>query len=93
MLELREFTNLISKTQHPKAKMENMQNMGMGAKNICKCPHHKTIPVLVVLFGLNFLLANWGVINWDTANTIWPVLVILAGLMKIGEKSGMCKCC
>ncbi len=69
--------------------MENMQ----GMRNVCKCPHHKVMPVLVVLFGLTFLLEGWGVVSSSFAMTAWPVLVILAGLMKFGEKSGMCKCC
>lgn len=72
--------------------MENMQNM-QGMKNMCKCPHHKVVPVLVVLFGVTFLLGAWGTLSWGTVNVVWPILVILAGLIKIGEKSGMCKCC
>jgi len=65
--------------------MENMQNM-------CKCFHHKAMPVLVVLFGLTFLLGAWGALSLEAVNVIWPVIVILAGLFKIVEKS-MCKCC
>lgn len=72
--------------------MENMQNM-QGMKNMCKCPHHKVVPVLVVLFGVTFLLGAWGTLSWSAVNVIWPILVILAGLIKIGENSGMCKCC
>ncbi len=66
--------------------MENMQNM-------CKCPHHKIIPVLVVLFGLTFLLETLGVLTSDFVALAWPILVIAAGLMKLADKSGMCKCC
>jgi len=62
-------------------------------ENMCKCPHHKAMPVLVILFGLVFLLGNWGILSWNAVNVIWPVLVILAGAMKLGEESGMCKCC
>lgn len=62
-------------------------------ENMCKCPHHKVTPVLVVLFGLTFLLGTWGTLSWGAVNVIWPVLVILAGAMKLAEKSGMCKCC
>lgn len=69
--------------------MDNIQNM----KNVCKCPHHKTMPVLIILFGLTFLLGTWGTLSWDAVNVIWPVLVILAGAMKLVENSGMCKCC
>ena len=66
--------------------MENMPNK-------CKCPHHKVTPILVMLFGLTFLLGTLGTLSWDTVNIIWPVLVILAGAMTLGDKSGMCKCC
>ena len=66
--------------------MDNMQNT-------CKCPHHKVMPVLVILFGLTFLLGAWGTISKDTVNIVWPVLVMLAGVMKLGEQSRVCKCC
>jgi len=62
-------------------------------ENMCKCQHHKVMPVFVILFGLTFLLGYWGTLSWGTVNTIWPILVILGGLMKWTEKSGMCKCC
>ncbi len=67
-----------------------MENMGM--KNVCKCPHHKALPVLLVLFGLTFLLGALGTLSPSTVDIIWPTLLILAGLFKIVEKS-MCKCC
>ena len=69
-----------------------MQNMG-GMKNMCKCTHHKVIPVLVILFGITFLLGTWGTLDWSAVNVIWPVLVIVAGVMKWMERGGMCKCC
>lgn len=72
--------------------MENMQNM-QGTKGICKCPHHKVVPILVILFGLTFLLGMWSMLSWDAVNIIWPVLVIAAGAMKLTERMGMCKCC
>jgi hypothetical protein len=71
--------------------MDNMQTM--GGKNVCKCPHHKVVPVLIVLLGLAFLLEAWGTLSASAVNIIWPVIVILIGLMKIGNSSGMCKCC
>jgi hypothetical protein len=58
---------------------------------MCKCPHHKVIPVLIVLFGLTFLLGALGVISGNTVSIIWPSLIILGGLMKLTK--GMCKCC
>ncbi|MEK7115983.1 MAG: DUF5668 domain-containing protein [Patescibacteria group bacterium] len=48
-------------------------------------------PVLIVLFGLLFLLQNYGVFSASFVNVAWPVLVILAGLNKLSK--GMCKCC
>jgi len=60
-------------------------------KNMCKCPHHKAMPILVILFGLTFLLGAWGTLSQETVNFVWPVLVILAGVVKMTK--GMCKCC
>jgi len=72
--------------------MENMNSMDAGRK-VCHCPHHKVMPVLVILFGLTFLLKALGVVTYDFAMITWPILVILAGLQKFATKSGMCKCC
>lgn len=76
--------------------MDTMQNQNMcncNACNACKCHHHKVLGLLVILFGLTFLLGNWGILSLTTVNLVWPMLVILAGLMKLIEKMGMCKCC
>ncbi len=70
-----------------------MQNSMGGMKNMCKCPHHNVMPALVILFGLTFLLEAWHMVTPEFAMTAWPILVIVAGLMKWSEKSGMCKCC
>ena len=73
-----------------------MQNMGgsmQGGKNMCKCPHHRVVPAVIVLVGLTFLLGAWGIITSSAVDTIWPVLVIIGGATKFSEKSGMCKCC
>lgn len=66
-----------------------MENM----KNACACPHHKVIPVLIVLFGLTFLLGALGILTPGFVNIAWPIIVIAGGLMKWVNKSGMCKCC
>ena len=67
-----------------------MRNEG-GTANVCKCPHHKTIPMLVVLFGVLFLLGSLNVLTMQMVNISWPILVIVAGGMKMmGSK---CKCC
>lgn len=63
--------------------------MMMGG--MCKCPHHKMIPLFIILFGVDFLLGTLGVLNMYTVNIIWPILIILGGLMKMTK--GMCKCC
>ena len=59
--------------------------------NVCKCPHHKMIPLLVLLFGITFLLGALGTLSAGTVNVVWPILVIIAALMKLSK--GMCKCC
>lgn len=70
--------------------MEQMNNGSMGS-GMCKCPHHKTTPVLIVLFGLLFLLGALDVFTSEFVAVTWPILVILGGLSKL--TSGMCKCC
>lgn len=57
----------------------------------CKCPHHKIVPVLVVLFGALFWAGNWGWVSMATVQTWWPVLVTAAGATKLGSRC--CKCC
>jgi uncharacterized membrane protein len=56
----------------------------------CRCSHHKIVPVLVVLLGLLFLLANLGVFSGSFTGVAWPILLILIGLVKLN--SGSCKC-
>jgi len=63
---------------------------GMRA-NTCKCPHHKMIPLLVVLFALLFLLKALGTFSEYTVSIVWPILLGAAGLMKMFEYK--CKCC
>ena len=62
--------------------MENMPN-------VCKCHHHNVTPVLVILFGLTFLLGNWGTLSSDTVGIVWPVLVIVAGLIIFSGSSAL----
>ncbi len=63
----------------------------MQQKNMCKCPHHKTMPLLVVLFGLVFLLQALDVLGSGIVMIVWPIIVMLAGLMKLMESK--CTCC
>ena len=69
-----------------------MQNTGKAcACKTCGCPHHKALPVLVILFGLLFLLSNMNVVSSSMVSTWWPVLVIAGGLVKLMKNK--CKCC
>ena len=63
----------------------------MGGKNVCGCPHHKMGPTALVIFGLVFLLGNLNILTASAVSMIWPIILIVAGLMKM--KSGSCKCC
>ena len=65
--------------------------MQMSGGKTCRCPHHKVVPVLVILFALSFLLDDFKVLPPGVVNIIWPVLVGLAGVMKLME--GNCRCC
>ena len=71
---------------------ENISNKGNEccAPGVCPCMHHKIMPILIVLVGLDFLLGSLGAFNSAIVNMIWPVLVILMGLAKLS--GGMCKC-
>jgi hypothetical protein len=62
----------------------------MNTASACRCGHHKIFPVVIVLFGLLFLLEHFGVFTAEFTSVAWPVLVILGGLVKL--KSGSCKC-
>lgn len=57
----------------------------------CKCMHHKVPAILVVLFGLLFLLKAWGMLGMGFVDVAWPVLVVLLGLMSLTGRK--CKCC
>jgi len=68
-----------------------MDSMSQGGANVCKCSHHKMWSTLLIVFGLLFLGGNFGWWGMQVVNTGWPILVILAGFLKIME--GKCKCC
>ncbi len=70
--------------------MQDMQG-GMDKSKMCSCPHHKVVPGLVVLLGLLFLLQALNVLTASFVGLAWPVLVIIAGVMKMSQN--MCKCC
>ena len=62
---------------------------GEGA--MCKCPHHKMIPLFITLIGVTFLLKAYGSVSAEFAAYSWSTLLTLIGLMKLTK--GMCKCC
>lgn len=57
----------------------------------CECPHHIGLAVVVILFGLTFLLQALGVFSPTAVGYIWPSIVILGGVFKL--VTGMCACC
>ena len=57
----------------------------------CRCFHHVTIPILMILFATVFLLGYQGYISEDAVSFFWPMLVGVAGLVKLYESN--CKCC
>ena len=70
--------------------MENMEQKDhMMQGKTCKCGHHKVFPIIVILFGLEFLLAAVGVLTWSFVAVTWPILVIIVGFMKLMR----CNCC
>jgi len=58
-------------------------------ENFCKCAHHKTVPVCIILIGLTFLLFQLNILTAAAAGIIWPVLLIVVGAAKMMK----CKCC
>ena len=62
-----------------------MQGKGM----VCKCPHHKAMPWLLILIGLDFLLGAMGVVSMGFVGVTWPILLIVVGIVKVVR----CNCC
>ena len=63
----------------------------MATVNKCKCPHHKIIPVLIIVFALVFLLGALDVVSSRFVSISWPILLGLAGVFKLVERK--CTCC
>jgi Domain of unknown function (DUF5668) len=57
----------------------------------CPCTHHQIIPLLIIVLGLLFLLANLQLVNYEIVTVLWPILLIVIGMVKIGDHK--CKCC
>lgn len=56
---------------------------------VCKCPHHKIVPWLIILIGADFLLGAVNVLTWSFVNITWPILLIIVGIVKLNR----CSCC
>ncbi len=57
----------------------------------CSCSHHHIAPVAIVLIGLDFLGNAIGLIPDAFLAMTWPVLLIIAGLVKFTGRR--CRCC
>ncbi len=62
-------------------------------ENMCDCSHHGVMPTIVITFGLVFLLQAWGLLEAVAVSIAWPFIIILAGVVKLIERSHMCDCC
>lgn len=69
-------------------------NGGMGSagtKNMCRCPHHKMVPLMAFLIGVAFLLRNLGILTMGAVDLVWPIFLIVGAGTKLNENK--CKCC
>ncbi|KKQ59506.1 MAG: hypothetical protein US81_C0039G0008 [Parcubacteria group bacterium GW2011_GWE2_38_18] len=70
----------------------NKKSMEQGkGGQACSCPHHKMVPIFVILFGLTFLLEAFEVISTEAVSIVWPIIVIVVGVQQL--VSNYCKCC
>jgi hypothetical protein len=67
-----------------------MENGDMKMGKMCGCGCHKVMPILVILFGLDFLLGMLGVLTAGFVSISWPILIIIAGCMMLFKKSCSC---
>ncbi len=72
--------------------MEVSMNMESKECSTCGCVCHKFPGILIALIGLTFLLGHFDIITSYNVNTIWPILLILIGIVK-AFKGDLCKCC
>lgn len=69
--------------------MDNPNVMNEG--KVCKCPHHKVVPLMILLIGIDLFFGSVGWLSAAFVNVSWPILLIIAGATKLAK--GACKCC
>jgi hypothetical protein len=67
--------------------MEETKIVGKGMT--CKCPHHKVMPIIIILIGVDFFLGAVGVLTAGFVSVTWPILLIILGCVKMVR----CGCC
>lgn len=67
-------------------------DMELKECSTCGCMCHKFTGILIILFGLTFLLGHLGVLSAYAVSIIWPILLILVGII-VGFRKDLCKCC
>ncbi|MBI3459292.1 hypothetical protein HY061_03470 [Candidatus Azambacteria bacterium] len=67
-----------------------MEEKTCGGMSGCGCVCHKSIPVLIILFGLVFLLGALDVMTAHSVSIAWPVIIMLVGFMKMCKGMGQC---
>ena len=63
----------------------------MEEGKVCKCTHHKIVPICIILIGLLFLCGAMNIFTASFVSIAWPILLIVIGLVKMRGKN--CKCC
>lgn len=53
---------------------------------VCRHPQHRVIPILAIIIGLEFFLAEIGVLTWEFVNVTWPLLLIIAGIVGLSGR-------
>ncbi len=62
----------------------------MNTTGHCRCPHHKSGALIIILFGLTFLLGTMGIVSGMFVSYTWPLLLIVFGVTRL--IGGSCRC-
>ncbi len=79
-----------STQEHPEEHGVQNTASSRGQDAGCHCSHRRTIPVLAIIVGLEFFLAEIGIFTWGFVNVTWPLLVVIAGIA--GLRDHRCRC-